>query len=74
MIFEIYTPPIILPQNKYADTAGYYLTTGISANLPDATRQAIREMLTWLARNISSDESYVIACVADTRPNFVALI
>lgn len=57
---------IIPSQNNYADAAGYYLTTGISADMPDAARQAVREMLTWLAqeRHIRSDEAYVIASIA----------
>jgi acetamidase/formamidase len=51
-----------------AETPTHFITFGLDADLDDAARQALREMIDWVARltRVSRDESYALcSCIAD---------
>jgi len=54
------------PLSPRTNTAGYYATTGHGPDLMEATRQAVRHMITHLADRygFSRDEAYILCSVA----------
>jgi acetamidase/formamidase len=57
---------LIPPQNSEIDDKGYYLTMGIDRDVNKATRDAVREMIDWIAReqDLSLRDAYVVTSVA----------